>query len=62
MGRGSNLADSRNTGLLSFGDSEEIPAEVTKVKKDMSRKDCEFPPDDAESSGGKGPREEYHLC
>lgn len=33
----------RNTGLLSFGDSEEIPEEaVTIKKKSMTRQDCEL--------------------
>lgn len=39
----SSLADFRNTGLLSFGDSEEIPAEQSAVKKrSMGREDCEL--------------------
>lgn len=33
----------RNTGLLSFGDSEEIPEEeVTIKKKSMTRQDCKW--------------------
>jgi len=37
------VTDSRNTGLLSFGDSEEIPTEATAVKrKGMGREDCEY--------------------
>lgn len=38
-----STADVRNTGLLSFGDSEEIPADISVKKKGISRTDCEYP-------------------
>jgi peptidyl-prolyl cis-trans isomerase SDCCAG10 len=35
-------ADDRNTALLSFGEAEEIPAEVAVKKKGMGRQDRAF--------------------
>lgn len=41
-----SLIGHRNTGLLSFGEAEEVPVEPVKTsKKGIGRQDCEFVPD-----------------